>query len=107
MEDFKKIYMNYFLLITIILFVVIYYYINYKNVVNGTYTLKESFKPLLWTVTITVILYLVCCEDGDKNNNMNKTFKIVNKYQDAVGNSNSDNGVFIPQNRASRVGLKF
>ena len=101
-DQLKSIYNNYFLLVTICLFVVIYYIMNQKNISEGTYNTNQLIKPVLLTVVITLILYLFYGCD-DKTYSMHKTYKIINKSNAPKLNDN----IFMPQHEAIKMGLNI
>ncbi len=89
LKQIKTIYTNYFILITICLFVVVYYIMNRQEIQDEQYSFKSSMKPALITIGITLILYLLLgCNDNTEDNSYSlfdttpatKTYKIVNKY---------------------------
>ena len=115
-ENIKSIYMNYFLLVTIGIFVVVYYIMNRQNISECKYDTNQLIKPVLLTIGITLILYLFYgCED--KIESTNKTYKIINKRDisgpsniaipDPISNQYLDKSIFIPQNKAMKMGLNI
>ena len=130
MNQIKSIYNNYFILITICIFVILYYVMNYKKAIEYNFNMNDAMKPAILTVIIVLVLYLFYgCEDNSVNSvNSNKTYRIVNKYnqqpmstipqiipipsqtpvnQQLQKSSTLDENVFMPQSKAMRMGLNI
>jgi hypothetical protein len=66
--DYKSIFINYILLITLALFVVIYIIINYDIIKNGDYYKGDFTKTILLTGIVILLLYLFATWDDEEAN---------------------------------------
>ena len=103
---------------------------NYKKAIEYNFNMNDAMKPAILTVIIVLVLYLFYgCEDNSVNSvNSNKTYRIVNKYnqqpmstipqiipipsqtpvnQQLQKSSTLDENVFMPQSKAMRMGLNI
>ena len=64
--DYRSIFVNYIILITLCLFVVIYIIINYDMMKTGNYYNGDITKSVLLTGIIILLLYLLATWDDDE-----------------------------------------
>ncbi len=84
LKDIKNIYENYFVLIIIVIFVSIYFVINYNKVMDNNFSAVDFVHPLLITCIIILICNLVIFpndndSDLDAESSVHNIYKIINK----------------------------
>ena len=84
LKDIKNIYENYFVLIIIIIFISIYFVINYNKVMDNNFSAEDFVNPVLITCVIVLICNLViftdnCDSDFDIQSSDHNIYKIINK----------------------------
>ena len=85
LSDYKIFFKSNLLLISILLFVVIYVILNYNQInSNGIFT-GDFVKSILITAIVVLLLYLFTTWD-DESINKNFKYKIVNDNQSGFGN---------------------
>jgi hypothetical protein len=115
------------ILISIIIFVVVFIIINYEKVVSGQTTNLNVGNPILISLVIILILYLLTMDDdklykeekleipkfrlNDVNNNL-ENMKGGNKYKVANNlysnmNDYENKNIFISQKYIGKYGIKF
>ncbi len=84
LKDIQNIYGTYFLLITIVIFVVAYFIINYSNLTKDNLFTGDYVKPILITGIILLLCTLFLSDTDNEQNNMDidsvnsKIFHIMN-----------------------------
>lgn len=114
----KSVLQNHMLLVALIIFVVIYIIVNYNSLNSGKISFFEGnyLIPIIYTVLISLVLFILACEGGSGN-----TYKLVkvketpyyNQFNHKIApelNIKSllkSDSVFIPQLNKNRIGLKL
>ncbi len=93
--DYKSIFINYILLITLALFVVIYIIINYDIIKNGDYYKGDFTKTILLTGIVILLLYLFATWDDEEVNfdNQVDNLDIEQNGQNILNEQNINNNV--------------
>jgi hypothetical protein len=80
LKDIKNIYGTYFLLIAVVIFVVIYYIINYNELERDNLFSGDAIKPILITGVILLLasLFLSDEEEEELDSINSKIYKIMN-----------------------------
>ncbi len=86
--DIKSIFVNYLILITILLFVIIYVILNYDVVKRGEYLKGDITKSVLLTGIAILLIYLFATWDDSESENSNPNTNINN-----LNNINNVNNV--------------
>lgn len=84
--DFKSIFVNYIILITLCLFVVIYIIINYDTVRNGNIYGGDITKSVLLTGIIILLIYLLVTWDDDNIDSEKNIISINNTINQPIDN---------------------
>ena len=90
-KDIKNIYGSYFILIAIIIFVSVYFIINYNKVMNNNFYSEDFVKPILITFIIILICNLVIFTNDSENEFDSSDHNIYKIINDNTNNSNDDN----------------
>jgi hypothetical protein len=118
----KYVLQNYMLLVALIIFVVIYIIVNYNSLNNGSISFFEGnyLIPIVYTVLISLVLFILSCDGSGSNGNTYKLVKVQDNVQPYYEQFNhklapelniksllKSDSVFIPQLNKNRIGLKF
>jgi hypothetical protein len=89
LKDIKNIYENYFILIIIIIFVSIYFIINYNKVMANSFSSIDFVQPILITSIVVLIVNLVVFpneNDDDFDSSDHNIYKIYNENTNEPNN---------------------
>jgi len=126
LEEYKTYFKNNLLIVSILLFVVIYVIMNYNQINNVGIFKGDIVKSVLITGIVVLLLYLYSTWDDENSNEEIQKYKLVNNNQklklspppfgnndlvnnvQKVGGTNlENNSIFLPHKNISKFGIKF